>query len=154
MKSGKLSFEEDESGNRVIDASELMRVYGDACDFDRADETGRSVQHDSAEQPVNIQLELAREKIEGLEEKVDLFKDEVDYLRERLTKSDERAGDFARLTKLLTDGREHKSEQVSVQDKKLEDLDRTIAELKQQHTRVLRELKAEKSKSLWRRIVG
>lgn len=33
IKSGKLSASKDADGNPVIDASELIRVYGDACDF-------------------------------------------------------------------------------------------------------------------------
>lgn len=37
LKSGKLSYEEDAQGNKIVDASELMRVYGDECDFERAE---------------------------------------------------------------------------------------------------------------------
>lgn len=37
MKGGKLSFELDQEGNKVIQASELIRVYGEEnCDFDSA----------------------------------------------------------------------------------------------------------------------
>lgn len=34
IRQGKLSCEEDAQGNKVIDASELIRVYGDDCRFD------------------------------------------------------------------------------------------------------------------------
>ena len=35
LKKGKLSFVEDDDGIKRIDASELIRVYGDDCDFSR-----------------------------------------------------------------------------------------------------------------------
>lgn len=36
LKTGRLSATVDEQGNKLIDASELIRVYGDDCDFGRA----------------------------------------------------------------------------------------------------------------------
>lgn len=42
LASGKLSCSEDEQGNKLIDASELMRVYGAACDFSREEGAGQS----------------------------------------------------------------------------------------------------------------
>ena len=39
LKQGKLSCEEGTDGAKLIDASELIRAYGDACDFGR--EEGR-----------------------------------------------------------------------------------------------------------------
>lgn len=38
LSSGKLSCTEDDEGNKLIDASELMRVYGADCDFSREEE--------------------------------------------------------------------------------------------------------------------
>lgn len=41
IKSGKLSAERDGDGNLEIDQSELIRVYGDDCDFSRIDPSVR-----------------------------------------------------------------------------------------------------------------
>lgn len=43
IAAGKLSCEEDEQGNKLIDASELMRVYSDECDFSRARGDGEAL---------------------------------------------------------------------------------------------------------------
>lgn len=42
LRTGKLSCEEDSSGAKLIDASELIRMYGDDCNFDRAEPHGGS----------------------------------------------------------------------------------------------------------------
>ena len=50
MKAGKLSFELDQEGNKVIQASELIRVYGEEnCDFDSA--IGRSKKQTASPEP-------------------------------------------------------------------------------------------------------
>lgn len=42
MKAGKLSYEVDDDGNKLIEASELIRVYGQDCDFKREETRGPS----------------------------------------------------------------------------------------------------------------
>lgn len=50
MKEGKLSFELDHEGNKVIQASELIRVYGEEhCDFESA--MGRSKKRTAGPEP-------------------------------------------------------------------------------------------------------
>ena len=39
-KRNKLSYELDDNGNKLIDASELTRRYGNKCNFDRAETNG------------------------------------------------------------------------------------------------------------------
>ena len=111
MKSGKLSYEENQDGEKVIDASELMRVYGEQCNFDQTNtETNKPEKKistaQSNDQTVQSDLLLAKQKIDSLTEKAESYKEEVEYLRERLDKSDKTVSDIAQLTKLITDQRD------------------------------------------------
>ena len=89
MRAGKLSFEEDGQGNKLIDASELIRVYGDECDFSReegsisetraATPTGQGVQAE-----VNtLQTQLAKEVAERDRERAH-FRQQVEQLQDAL----------------------------------------------------------------------
>lgn len=89
MRAGKLSYEEDGHGNKLIDASELIRVYGDECDFSReegsstdssaATPTGQGVQAE-----VNtLQAQLAKEVAERERERAH-FRQQVEQLQEAL----------------------------------------------------------------------
>ncbi len=111
MKSGKLSYEENQDGEKVIDASELIRVYGDQCNFDQANTDANKPEKkipvaQSNDQTVQSDLLLAKQKIDSLTEKADSYKEEIEYLRERLDKSDKTVSDIAQLTKLITDQRD------------------------------------------------
>jgi len=44
MKTGKLSFEIDNGGNKIIEASELVCVYSDGCNFDREEKRGQTTE--------------------------------------------------------------------------------------------------------------
>lgn len=70
IKQGKLSCVEGRSGERLLDASELARVFGDELDLDQAapagnrsanDQTGRV---DKPGQSVQTELKLVRDQLE------------------------------------------------------------------------------------------
>jgi hypothetical protein len=68
IKKGKLSYTEDGEGNKLLDASELIRVYGDDCDFSR--EEGETAPEASADVSDGVRTELhtIREKLNTLAE--------------------------------------------------------------------------------------
>jgi hypothetical protein len=69
LRQGRLSASEDESGVKWIDASELIRVYGDSCDFSR--EEGASALPGVSEGvsgAVRSELHTLHEKLSMLDE--------------------------------------------------------------------------------------
>jgi hypothetical protein len=82
MEKGRLSFEKDETGNRVIDVSELDRVFGlrpqQEAEPGGTDELHR---HDVQLIELRAQLEIERSKRALLEERVDELREERDRWR-------------------------------------------------------------------------
>ena len=183
MKSGKLSYEENHDGEKVIDASELIRVYGDQCNFDQADTDTKKPEKkiatvQSSDQTVQSELLLAKQKIDFLNDKTNSYKEEIEYLRERLDKSDKTVSDIAQLTKLLTDQREkdnntgdweksikaledRMANQEKAAQKKADTLDKEKEEIQKQleeKEKLLKEkeeaLELEKHKSFIHRMLG
>jgi murein L,D-transpeptidase YcbB/YkuD len=167
-----ISIEKDENERPVIDASELMRVYGDQCRFDQDRDTRKTPSNtqaniqeypegDSADTAlVRKELELVRQQMvserEGLEE-------QIDYLRRKLDESNSEA---RKLTALLTDQRGTESragewqkafqaleERIANKEneaqKQVDDMKRKASA---QIARYKKELEAEKSKPLWKKL--
>jgi len=82
MEKGRLSFEKDETGNRVIDVSELDRVFGlrPQQEIDPVD-TDELYRHDMQLIELRAQLEIERSKRALLEERVDELREERDRWR-------------------------------------------------------------------------
>jgi hypothetical protein len=82
MEKGRLSFEKDETGNRVIDVSELDRVFGlrPQHEADPVD-TDELHRHDVQFIELRAQLEIERSKRALLEERVDELREERDRWR-------------------------------------------------------------------------
>ena len=183
MKSGKLSYEENQDGEKVIDASELIRVYGEQCNFDQVNTEANKPEKkisiaQSNDQTVQSDLLLAKQKIDSLNEKADSYKEEIEYLRERLDKSDKTVSDIAQLTKLITDQRDKDNSagdwkksikaledrianQEKAAQKKADTLDKEKEELKAQLEEKEKRLKEEqaaleleKSKSFLHKLFG
>jgi hypothetical protein len=96
LKKGKLSYSEDEEGVKWIDASELIRVYGDDCRFEReegaqANEHVRPILPDT----VRTDLHILRTKLDTLEEERrrerQQLQSQIDQLQETLKLSQEGA---------------------------------------------------------------
>lgn len=93
-----ISFEEDDNGNKLIDASELIRVYGDKCKFEGQGQKGETPKSKQVSTEVSIEEaiekkvlekenELLREKLVMLEERVDRESGLLDNANTALDKS-------------------------------------------------------------------
>jgi peptidoglycan hydrolase CwlO-like protein len=92
LKEGKLSSEDDGAGARVIDASELIRVYGDACRFDAEEGArdpsspkaadGRGDQSGQPDLP-NVQRQLD-DQIKERERERQQFQQQIEHLKDAL----------------------------------------------------------------------
>jgi hypothetical protein len=101
MEKGRLSFEKDETGNRVIDVSELERAFGLLPQRDpEGDETEELHRHDVQLIELRAQLEIERSKRAMLEERVDELREERDRWRNQAER-------------ILTDQRERVDERRS-----------------------------------------
>lgn len=155
LKSGRLSCEVAEDGAKLIDASELIRVYGNDCDFGQVDDQSAKTQRSEKEaegghfQKIEMQYEARLKQQEA----------EIDHLRGLLNTA---SGDFKHSLRLLEDqsnkadswktaveGMEQKlSNQSSEKFLELEE------RYKKQMHRMKQELVAERSKSFFKRLLG
>ena len=98
MREGKLSWEEGPDGSKQIDASELMRVYGDAFKLHRLGEGAKkppvAKNSDSASTSSNhSELNALREQLQALSEERERersqLRQQIDYLQDALKVSQE-----------------------------------------------------------------
>lgn len=90
IKEGKLSAGKDESGNPVIDVSELIRVYGTI----KADESGKP---DSVKQLDTVEPDqTAQTMIETLREELRAAREREDWLKGQLEAGQERVRELER----------------------------------------------------------
>lgn len=90
VAAGKLSCVEDASGAKLIDASELIRVYGDACDFSREEGASQPAAAGSGgtgqgeQVPVtSLAAQLEKEIAERERERAH-FRQQIDHLQDAL----------------------------------------------------------------------
>jgi hypothetical protein len=166
VQQGKLSYEVDEAGNKLIDAAELIRVYGAECDFDREErkqdesqssrsEAGIGTHHDQK----HLQEQLDREITERTRER-EQFRQQVEHLQEALTRAQE---GLNRTTLLLEDqskgrgdweqGLKLLEERFAAQEQKMQ---ASLRELKENASKKLgqykRALEEERTKGFWKRL--
>lgn len=126
-----ISTEQDENGRPVIDASELMRVYGDQCRFNHENDNKESVSSKQVSTdvsiPDSIEMAVTRKELEMLKTQMaterDGFEEQIDYLRKKL---DEATSESRKLTALITD-QSSKSEADNGWQKSLKALEDRIA---------------------------
>lgn len=172
-----ISVHKDEDGNPKVDVSELIRVYGDRVQYStlQADNTSQRQSYtalNGAGEAVSASnltgslssadLNILRERIRNLEEEKGRVNEErdrerrqlseqIEMLRETVSKSEEQQ---KRLTLLLTDQREG---QEKAQEKKMEELEKTIQLLRRQNRVILNDLKTRQEqgqKSFWKKLFG
>lgn len=78
MNAGKLSFEVDGNGRRVIDASELDRVFGLLPQDTTAKTANPTVQAEIQKAADLIETERLKMRIKALEEQIDLLKEQLE----------------------------------------------------------------------------
>lgn len=94
MEKGRLSFEKDETGNRVIDVSELDRAFGLRPQRDAEPDDALELQRHGVQLiELRAQLEIERSKRALLEERVDELREERDRWRNQAERmlTDQRA---------------------------------------------------------------
>ena len=172
IKEKPISVEVDENGHKNIDASELIRVYGDKCKFPASDieklapteEKKEESKRDTTTEIERLKLELENEHLKTQSRALE---EQIAHLKERLEKADEQ---HTRLTALIEDQSskvDSRSEtleksidalrnQVSNDTKKREDEQRASEErerkLKARAIRLQKALEEERRKSIWDRI--
>lgn len=156
IKASKLSFELDNDGNKLIDASELMRVYGDDCDFrqeEKRGQTSESVRVESKPATNDVAIDAVREQL------IEQYKAQIDHLQQALDKAQDGQN---RVTLLL----EQKSSERNDWQESIQAMGRTIAEetkseikeLREGHQREIKQLKRalhqERARTVWQRLFG
>ena len=169
-----LTIEKDENGNQLIDASELMRVYGNDINFDALDETvdtpanATDVTKSGTVTVTSIedQIEIVRLKAELDKEKAlrNGTEEENQYIKNLL---EEEKAERKKANNLLEDMRS-KDEQNDKWEKTLKALENRIAnqeraakEKEEREQKILRQnrslkkaLTEEKNKSIWQKLFG
>lgn len=79
MNSGKLSYELDLNGRRVIDISELERVFG----LNKQPKEDRPVHSDLEKASTMIEMERLKMRVKMLEEQLDMAKSQIEDLKEQ-----------------------------------------------------------------------
>ncbi|MBI1326248.1 MAG: entry exclusion 1 domain-containing protein [Alphaproteobacteria bacterium] len=87
MQNGKISFEVDEQGHRVIDLSELERVFGKAEPFSNVKKSsGRASSNANVQAEIERELQRAQEMIENerMKMRMRMLEDQTHMLRQQL----------------------------------------------------------------------
>jgi GTP cyclohydrolase II len=89
LKQGRLSATEGPDGAKLIDASELIRVYGDECDFSREEGAPTPEQHrPDVTSSVRTDLHSLKEKLDILQEERrrerEQLQSQIEHLQEAL----------------------------------------------------------------------
>lgn len=94
LKRGKLAYEQGDDGVKMIDAAELIRVYGDACDFSRAQNGVAATQaQPPAPEAVRTELHTLRDRMDTLVEERrrerEQLQAQIDHLQDALQRAQE-----------------------------------------------------------------
>lgn len=175
-KDGTISFTLNEKNHKVIDISELQRVYPivNSMEEIQKSDTVKSSQNRTVNGQSDLEKDLAvmKERLESLTREKDhlteernrerrQLESEIENLRSSLERSQEQHN---KAMLLLTDQRKSEEKRGLVEnerDKKLEALELKIKELRSQNKRIFRhsqeqkkQLKELKNQSLWNRLFG
>ena len=169
IKKKGISVELNDDGHKLIEASELIRVYGDKCKFPASDiENISPAEEEHAEEGTNERLKLELEN-EHLKCQSKFLEEQITHLKERLEKADQQ---HTRLTALIEDQSSKSNSRSEALEKSLEALrnqvsnDGTIREkelrsfaenerkLKARAARLQKALMQERNKTIWQKLFG
>jgi hypothetical protein len=155
-KTGKLSYTVNSEGNKEVAGSELVRVYGNDCDFGREVERTQLSDTNRSDSPSKGEHEaVATARAEQIRQ----YETQIEYLQQALNKAQESQN---RITLLL----EQRSNEKGDWQKSLDAMARSlanqtsaeIAKFRSAHDQEIKQLKRalhqERNKSFWRRLVG
>ena len=141
----RISFSLDEKGNKLVEGSELTRVYGDQCDFSRADKKNNRSETKRHGNPGVGDADAIKSLQDQLIKK---YADENEHLKETLEKALDNQNSFQKLIEANT----------SKGDRWQQLLESKLTSMEERHDRELTKLKRalhhERSKSLWEWLFG
>jgi len=162
MDEGNLSYEMD-GDRKLVDGAELIRVYGDDCDFERVKgkkPLPKSMPTESSPESDFIKKQLEIERQERERERTQ-FLNQIEHLQEALGTAQEghnratlllennSSGGGALQTAL--DGLEKR---MSQQELSLQEEKELALKLRKQNLRLKRAIQMEREKSFWERLFG
>jgi transcriptional regulator of acetoin/glycerol metabolism len=170
IKSKAISTETDDTGTQVIDASELIRVYGDKLNFEISDKDTTVTRTRNSDSTDDLSVE-ERIEVAKLESEIIRLKDllhrtesENDYIKSLLA---EERTERKKANNLLEDMRTKQAPQnnweraMRVMEQRISNQDQMYREriqkekkLQMQNQVLKHELEAEKSKKFWKRLFG
>jgi len=164
IRAGRLSVTRDDRGNKLIDAAELIRVYGDDCNFDREEKSTDQVSagHSTGNSSLEVQQlkdQLARETSERERERQQ-YREQIEHLQETLKRAQEGQNSVTRLLENQKQGRGDWEEAIKTIEKRLANQEQaTKAELESlkaaANKKLMRyrdALEKERNKSFWQRL--
>ena len=164
IRTGRLSVTQDDFGNKLIDAAELIRVYGDDCDFDREEATSDQTSPDQQSSNGHSELrqlrsQLDREMAERERERQQ-YREQVEHLQETLKRAQEGQNIATRLLENQTQGKGDWEQAIRALENRLANQEKnTKAELQEMKTAASRKLmqykqalEKERNKTLWQRL--
>jgi predicted nucleic acid-binding Zn-ribbon protein len=83
MKAGRLSYEVDEQGNRLIDMSELERVFGPLQDYTNTDTSSAAVKAELERSRDLLELERLKMRVGSLEDQLHTSQQQIEDMREQ-----------------------------------------------------------------------
>ena len=167
IRTGRLSVTVDEQGNKLIDAAELHRVYGDDCNFDREQSTAEQGTAAQLSSPSHLEVQRLKDlldrEVTERERESRQYREQVEHLQETLKRAQEGQNLATKLLEHQTQGKGNWEQAIQALEKRLANQERTTrAEIDE-----LRELKAaaskkalkykqaleeERSKPMWKRL--
>lgn len=170
-----ISTEKDNNGKPVIDASELIRVYGDQCKFNITDvnkDTEKGTQKSSnVSTSDSIEMAVTKKELELLKSQMasekDSLEEQIDYLRKKLDEStsesrkltalitdqsqDNKADDWQKSLKMLEQRISNQEESAKVEQDKAEKENKILRNKLEKEKEALAE---EQGKGFWKRLLG
>ena len=170
-----ISTEKDDNGKPVIDASELIRVYGDQCKFNITDvnkDTEKGTQKSpSVSTSDSIEMAVTKKELELLKSQMasekDSLEEQIDYLRKKLDEStsesrkltalitdqsqDNKADDWGKSLKMLEQRISNQEESAKIDKKKAEKENKILRDELEKEKETLAE---EQGKGFWKRLLG
>ena len=163
IKQGKLSATQNEDDQKLVEAAELIRVYGDECDFENASPNTPKIP--SSKKVTlgggdHLQEALEKEREERARERRH-FEDQIENLQDSLKTAQEGHNRATLLLENHSSGGgtlekalDELAKRVDRQDLTLQEEKELITRLKKQNVRLKRAVIAERQKSVWEKLFG
>lgn len=181
IESKPISVEQDNDGNQLIDASELIRVYGGNLNFDALNEDAQTnetvtkqadvtpaVQDVTPQDSSHIEIVELNARVESLKAQLQAKENENDFIKKLL---EEEKAERKSANNLLEDhrGRESKwDQQFKAIEQRLANQEKQAKEraeneqkllnenkrIRQAYSKQKKELTEEKNKSIWQKLFG